>query len=61
MLATRPLEPEALIRLLLTGLRVGVPIMALHGKSRVHLSLWSCCCYGLPPHKAEENDDEETY
>lgn len=35
MLVTRPLELEALILLLLTTLRVGVPIMALYGKSRL--------------------------
>ena len=39
MLATRHLELEVLILLLLTVLRVVVPIMALHGKSRVYMSL----------------------
>jgi len=63
MLVTRPLELEALILLSLTVLRVGVPIMALYGKSlfiiavnfrweyHIHSKdhLGSCCGFSSTP------------
>ena len=45
MLVTRHLEIEALVLLLLTVLRAGVPIMTLNGKSRIRRDYSSLMCY----------------
>ena len=44
MLVTRRIEIEALILVLLTGLRAGVPIMALNDKSRLKVAVFNSNC-----------------